>query len=234
MLGTGIAYADTASAGTFANFAGVSWGSPTIPDPYDDDVDGPASWDGRDIYQGAWWKRGATYDYFRLDLAGAPHDTQYDWAVVYGMYLDGVAGGAPGTDSYVPNELSNIDFVIDWHPSPADVSADALLDPGSGGNQYHFHAWNGSSWNTVNLASTEYWISFNDGDESPGNNTIQWRIALASLPSVYDFTGASHDLASDEPTTFDLTDTERVPEPTTMALMGLGLAGLAAWRKRRR
>jgi hypothetical protein len=236
VFGTGLAYADTATAGTFANFSGVSWGSGLFtPDPYNDDVDNdPPNQDGRDIYTGIWWQRDATYDYFRVDLAGAPHDTLYDWANVYGVYMDGMTGGAPSTDSYVPSELAGVDWIVDWHPATADVTADSLLDPGSGGNVFHFHTWSSGTWSTTNLAATEYYVAFNDGDESSGNNTMQWRIATANLMALYDFTGASHDLASGEGTTFDLTETEQVPEPATLALMGLGLAGLAGIRQRRK
>lgn len=92
LVGTGAAYADTASAGTLANFSGVSWGTVTVPDPANDDVDGGSGQDGRDIYEGLWWVRTGSYDYFRMDLKGAPHDTEYDWAVVYGVYMDGISG----------------------------------------------------------------------------------------------------------------------------------------------
>lgn len=237
LVGTGAAYADTASAGTLANFSGVSWGTVTVPDPANDDVDGGSGQDGRDIYEGLWWVRTGSYDYFRMDLKGAPHDTEYDWAVVYGVYMDGISGqGAPGTDSYVPKELSGIDFIVDWHPDPASVSQDDLLDPSTSGNQFHWHVWNqgAGTWSSTDLASTEYWVSFDDSSpEGPGDNTIQWRIARSEVPVAYYFTGASHDLASANPTTFDLTEPPFItPEPATTALIGLGIVGLAAFRRR--
>lgn len=234
VLLSSISYAATSTTGTLSR----SWGNLSVADPYNDDVDGPGNWDGRDIYQGVWWERDDTYDYFRIDLAGAPHDTEYDWAVVYGVYMHGGMGtGAPGTDSYVPVQLSDINWVVDWHPDPAGVSDGALMNPGSTQNEVHFHTYDQTldTWSTSDLNAADYYIAFDDVNEGAGRNTIQFRLdrAVYGLPSVYTFTGASHDLASDNPTTFDITGSATTPEPASMALMGLALAGMAAFRKRR-
>lgn len=197
------------------------------PDPIGDHDDEGTGNDGRDI-SGMWWDRDATYDYFRLDLAGTPTDTSADWAEVYGIYLDGTAGGAPATDSYVPPELDGIDWIVDMHPDVAGVPAG---DP-IGINEVHFHSWTGAFWTTVDLAPSEYLMRI--GEAGSPQNSLQWRIPTADLSDFYYYTGATHDLGSGVgASTYDLTETEAVPEPATMALLGLGLAGLAAYRRRR-
>ncbi len=202
---------------------------------------------GRDIYQGVWWTRDSTYDYFRMDLASAPLycTEQPTWADIYGIYMDGVPGGAP-VGTATPAELDGIDWAVTWQVDVFGQGVGEITDPQAEDSLFRFRLWDYAAdvprWRSKSLGDDDIWVHLTTEQQGPGMNTIQWRIPRSgtvggvsySLPSMYDITGATHDASSFEPKTYDLTDTATVPEPASMALMGLALAGVAAFKRRRK
>ena len=117
--------------------------------------------------------------------------------------------GAPLTVSF-----SGLSLPGSWTPVLTYVS-DGLL----GGVQVHDllsigHILNG----TQTIAGTEDWrVAFNDFSSRPAFREFTYTRTLDPTAQFQTFTGA----------------VTAVPEPETMALMGVGLAAVAAWRRRK-
>lgn len=216
VFGAGVAQADT-----WGTLATPSWGAtPFIFDGTDE----PTT--GRDISDGVWWQMDDTYHYFRMELEGSP-TSPGNFASIYGIYLDDLAGGPPGADfDYVPSTFDGIDIIVDGHFADDSGSPDS----GVGLDVAHLHVWNpvADDYTQTDLAASEYYFEF----DGASTGTLDWRLAKTYFddPSFI-ICGATH---TNVGITFDTTDCKRTPEPTTMALMGLGLAGIAVVRRRRK
>jgi hypothetical protein len=66
-----------------------------------------------------------------------------------------------------------------------------------------------------------------------GGTTLEWRIPVTYVPGNYSYWGAVVQMTGGDTTTLDITGRGETPEPTTLALLGIGLGGLIARRRRR-
>jgi hypothetical protein len=150
--------------------------------------------------------------------AGAPLDPimgtvtfSFDNAASFFNATNGsVANGAPVSVSF-----SGLSLVGSWTPVLTYVS-DGLL----GGVQVHHLMSIGQILNgTQTLPGTDDWrIAFNDISSHPAFREFTYTLTTEATSQFQTFTGA----------------VAAVPEPESIALMGVGLAAGAAWRRRRR
>lgn len=172
---------------------------------------------GKDILSGIWWATDLNYHYFRMDMQAPPSLT--DAGDIYGIYIDSQVGGSAPLFPYVPDEISGIDYIVDAHWNQLDD-----FDP------VHRHLWTGVTFNSTNLFTLPGALFQNTEN---GGQSLEWRLPFAQLPINFAFIGAVIDVGAGK-TTWDITEWGNTPEPTTMALLAMGLGGLYLKRRRSR
>lgn len=187
----------------------VSFGSD--PDDPNSITVGP----GHDIFTGIWWGMNQTNFAFRIDLQAAPSIT--DAADYYGIYLDTTPGfGTSG--GTIPAGLTDIDWrlVAQWN----DLSGDF--------DTITAQQWNGTQWVTMSIPGLTFQNDMNSG------MTLEWLLPISAMPPLaYDVYAGTMDTGSPNFTTFDIAGPIHTPEPTTLALLGLGLGGIFLKRRRK-
>ena len=103
------------------------------------------------------------------------------------------------------------------------------LSAGPGLGPTQSYVWNGAGYTQTGAPANS--ILFQQGVQF-GQYSLEWAIPNSQLATDYAFYGATISLHGDTPMTVDITNQGVTPEPTTLALLGLGLGGM--WLKRRR
>jgi len=193
----------------------TSYGTPIIDDPDNDNLDDVNNY--HEITEVYFGQDAANY-YFRIDVLTAPAGTQITYDE-YAIYIDADNDNTTGADGtgqdYMPDAYFGIEYILDLH----------WLNAGGNWDADHFHT--NTAGNLFDTNTTALTVQTSEN----GGRSIELAIPKTYLPlgpwTVYAATQQAQGGA-----TSDTTVGVQVPEPATVALVGLGLAGLFARRRR--
>ena len=220
----------TALVGLTAGFAQAAylanWGDPTCAtanDPMNDDNYGiPAS----DILSLKCVQQDGGY-YFLMTIQAAP--TPSAFAPAYAININNAPGGA-GTGNlsyYVAQGLTGIDLIVDAHYDP-------YMNGGLGGYaSKQLHQYIGGSapkFDEADIDPTVNGLIFNVASATE----LEWYVPVALIGGRDTEISASTLNSAPMGGTGDITLVTQVPEPTSMALVALGLAAIGLRRKFRK
>ena len=128
------------------------------------------------------------------------------------------------------------DYMIYWEFDGDEYTA---YNPTSASHAPSFHYWNSgtNNWSAVaGLGANDLVIAWGDNGGVPGYSIVEVTLnpTLIGMPGKFTWGTYLHngDESADDRSPDTMDQRGYTPEPTTLALLPLGLAGLAAWRRR--
>jgi hypothetical protein len=168
------------------------------------------------------WARDDNNTYFRMDLLNGLPGTS-----LYGIYVHDLSSGGTAGNFYMPQELDS-EGITFFTTIPRN--SDYLWSP----DRFVWNTGTNSFDQTAGPAGVTFQATPYPTYNIPGTVTLEWQIANSQLPNDFAFWGATMHWNSElQRQTVDITDAGVTPEPTTLALLGIGLGGVFLKRRRK-